>query len=45
MIFFAPGTGVDPPLAPTVRGLCWPPAQPNDHWYMGVGVSLGNSEA
>ena len=44
MIFFAPGTLVDPPLAPTVRRLCYPPAPPSDHWYGGLGGSLGNSE-
>ena len=38
MIFFALGTLVDPPLAPTVRGLAGPPAAPSDHWY-GVYVS------
>ena len=38
MIFFAPGTLVDPPLAPTVRGLAGPPAAPSDPWY-GVYVS------
>ena len=31
MIFFAPGTLVDPPLAPTVRGLAGLPAAPSDH--------------
>ena len=45
MIFFAPGTLVDPPLAPTVRGLRCPPAPPSDHWYGGLGVSLGESRA
>ena len=45
IIFFAPGTPVDPPLAPTVRGLAGPPAAPSDHWYGGLGVSLGDSEA
>ena len=45
MIFFAPGTLVDPPLAPTVRGLAGPPAAPSYHWYGGLRVSLGNSEA
>ena len=45
MIFFAPGTPVDPPLAPTVRGPRCPPAPPSDHWYGGLGVSLGDSEA
>ena len=45
IIFFAPGTPVDPPLAPTVRGLCCPPAAPSDHWYGGLRVSLGDSEA
>ena len=43
--FFAPGTLVDPPLAPTVRGLAGPPAAPSDHWYRGLRVSLGDSEA
>ena len=45
MIFFALGTLVDPPLAPTVRGLAGPPAPPSDHWYGGLRVSLGDSEA
>ena len=45
MIFVAPGTFVDPPLAPTVRGLSCPPAVPSDHWYGGLGGSLGNFEA
>ena len=45
MIFLAPGTLVDPPLAPTVRGLCCPLAPPSDHWYRGLGGSLGDSEA
>ena len=45
MIFFAPETLVDPPLAPTVRGPGCPPAPPSDHWYGGLGVSLGNSAA
>ena len=45
MIFFALGTLVDPPLAPTVRGLDDPPAAPSDQWYGGLGVSLGHSEA
>ena len=45
IIFFAPGTPVDPPLAPSVRGLAGPPAAPSDHWYKGLGVSLGNSKA
>ena len=44
-IFFARGTLVDPPLAPTVRGLAGPPAPPSDHWYGALRVSLGNSEA
>ena len=44
-IFFAPGTLVDPRLAPIVRGLAGPPAAPSDHWYGGLGVRLGNSEA
>ena len=45
MIFFALGTLVDPPLAPTVRGLAGPPAAPSDHWYGGLRVLLGDSEA
>ena len=45
IIFVAPGTTVDPLLAPTVRGLCCPPAPPNDHRYGGLGVSFGDSEA
>ena len=36
---------MDPLLAPTVRGLGCPPAAPNDHWYGGLGISLGDSEA
>ena len=36
---------MDPPLAPTVHGLGCPPAAPSDHWYGGLGVSLGDSEA
>ena len=43
-LFFAPGTLVDPPLAPTVRGPGCPPAVPSDHWYGYLGVRLGNSE-
>ena len=45
IIFFALGILVDPPLAPTVRGLAGPPAAPSNHWYRGLRVSLGNSEA
>ena len=45
MIFFAPGTPVEPLLAPTVRRLCCPRAAPSDHWYGGLGVSLGDYEA
>ena len=45
MIFFAPGTLVDPPLALSVRKPGCPPAPPNDHWYGGIGGSLGDSEA
>ena len=44
-IFSAPGTLVDPPLAPTVRGLPGPPAAPSVHWYGGLRVSLGDSGA
>ena len=39
IIFFAPGTPVDPPLAPTVRGRGCPPPPPSDHWYGGLGAS------
>ena len=35
---------MDPPLPPTVRGLCCPPAPPSDRWYRGLGGSLGDSE-
>ena len=36
---------MDPPLAPTVRGLAGPPAAPSDHWYVGSYVSRsGHSE-
>ena len=45
MIFFAPGTLVDPPLAPAVRGPGCPPAPPSDHWLGGLGVSLGDFAA
>ena len=42
---FAPGTLVDPPLAPAVRGLGCSPVPPIDHQYGGLGVSLGESQA
>ena len=45
IIFFAPGTLVDPPLAPAVCGPGCPPAPPSDHWYGGLGVSLGGFAA
>ena len=45
MIFFAPGTLVDPPLASAVRGPGCPLAPPSDYWYGGLGVSLGDAEA
>ena len=44
MIFSAPGTLVDPPLAPAVRGLAGPPTAPSYHWYGGLRVSMGHSE-
>ena len=44
IVFFAPGTTVDPPLAPAVRGPGCPPAPASDHWYGGLGVSLGEFE-
>ena len=45
MIFSAPGTLVDPPLAPAVRGPGYTPAPPSDHCCGGLGGSLGESEA
>ena len=45
MIFFTSGTLVDPPLAPAVRGLGCSLAPSSDHWYGGLCVSLGDSEA
>ena len=45
MIFFAPGTLVDPPLALAGHGPGCPPAAPSDHRYGGLGVSLGDFEA
>ena len=45
IIFSAPGTLVDPPLAPAVRGPGCPPAVPSDHWYGCLGIRLGDSEA
>ena len=36
---------MDPPVAPKVRGPSCPMAPPHDHWYGGLGVSLGDSEA
>ena len=44
MIFFAPGTRVDPPVAPAMRGPGCPPAPPSDHWYRGLGGLLGDCE-
>ena len=38
-------TLLHPPLAPTVRGPSGPPPPPSDHWYGGLGGSLGDSEA
>ena len=32
-------------MDPTVRGPRCPPAPPSDHWYSGLGGSLGGSEA
>ena len=45
MFFFAPGTVVDPPLAPAVRRPGCPPTEPSDHWHGGLGGSLGDFEA
>ena len=45
MIFFAPGTLVDPPLDLTVRGPGYPLTPPSDHPHGGLGGSLGDSEA
>ena len=36
---------MDPPLALGGRAPGCPPAPPSDHWYGGLGVSLGDSEA
>ena len=44
IIFFAPGTLVDPPLAAAVRGPGCPPAPPSDHWHGCLGVRLGDYE-
>ena len=44
MIFFARGTLLDPPLAPTVRGPGCRPAAASDHWYGGLGGLLGDFE-
>ena len=43
--FPAPGTLVDPPLTRTVRRPGCPPAPQSDHWYGGVGGSLGDCKA
>ena len=42
---FAPRTLADPSLAPTVHRPGCPPAPSSDHWYEGLGVSLGDCEA
>ena len=39
IFFFAPGTLVDLPWAPTVRRPGCPRAPPSDHWYGGLGGS------
>ena len=44
IIFFASGTLVGPPLAPTVRGPSCPLAVPSEHSYGGLGVRLGDSK-
>ena len=44
IISFAPGTLVDPPLAPAVRGLGCPPAVRSDNWSGCLGVSLSDSK-
>ena len=44
IFFFDPGTLVDPPVAPTVRGPGCPPAPPSDHWFGGLGGLLGDPE-
>ena len=43
-IFFALGTLPDPPLAPAACGPGCPLDPTSDHWYWGLGVSLGDSE-
>ena len=45
IFFFRPGDPGGPTVGPTVRGLAGPPSAPSDHWYGGLGVSLGDSEA
>ena len=45
IIFFVARTLLDPPLAPAVCVPGCPPAVPSDHWYEGLGVPLGDSEA
>ena len=45
MLFFALGTLVDQPLAPTVHGGSCPLAPQNDYWYGGLGVSLAVQDA
>ena len=45
IFFFALETLVEPPMAPMVRGPSCPMAPPHDHWYGGLGVSLGEFEA
>ena len=42
-LFITPMTLVDASLAATVRGPGCPRAPPNDHSYMGLGASLGDS--
>ena len=36
---------MDRPLGPTLCGPGCPPAAPSDHWYGGLGLSFGDSEA
>ena len=45
LIFFIPGTLVDPLSAPAVRGPGCPQGPPSDHPYGRLGGSLGDSEA
>ena len=44
-LFFRPGDPGAPTVGPHCAWLAGPLAAPSDHWYGGLGGSLGNSEA